>query len=179
MNDLKIRDIVEADFKAILEINKYEEIQTSSLDIKKLFHLHSLAYYRKVITIQGDIAAFLLAICHGKLYENDNYIWFSSRFRHFVYIDRIVVSPKFSRLGLASFMYDDLFTTTESITPSLNLIACEYNIEPANLASKAFHDKLGFREIGKQYVANGSKLVSLQVAEPFNLTNHVKRINND
>jgi predicted GNAT superfamily acetyltransferase len=47
----------------------------------------------------------------------------------------------------------------------IKAVACEYNIEPPNHASKAFHDKFGFQEVGTQYVADGTKRVSMQVAE--------------
>jgi predicted GNAT superfamily acetyltransferase len=49
-------------------------------------------------------------------------------------------------------------------TNGVKVITCEYNIDPPNPASKRFHDKFGFKELGRQRVAGGSKLVSLQVA---------------
>ncbi len=44
-------------------------------------------------------------------------------------------------------------------------MTCEYNVIPPNEPSRTFHEKFGFREIGTQWVANGSKQVSLQAAE--------------
>jgi predicted GNAT superfamily acetyltransferase len=43
-------------------------------------------------------------------------------------------------------------------------VTCEYNIEPPNEASRRFHDKFGFREIGTQWLDDGTKRVSLQAA---------------
>ena len=44
-------------------------------------------------------------------------------------------------------------------------VTCEFDVDPPNPASEAFHRSFGFREVGRQRVAGGSKLVSLQVAE--------------
>ncbi|MBT1449783.1 hypothetical protein KJ365_02740 [Glaciecola sp. XM2] len=48
---------------------------------------------------------------------------------------------------------------------AIKTVTCEYNIVPPNLASGAFHDKFGFTELGTQWVAGGSKQVSLQAAQ--------------
>jgi len=48
----------------------------------------------------------------------------------------------------------------------IHSVTCEYNVEPPNPASAAFHQSAGFREIGTQWVANRSKRVSLQEAQP-------------
>ena len=40
----------------------------------------------------------------------------------------------------------------------------DYDIEPPNPASAHFHAALGFREVGRQAVADGRKSVTLQVA---------------
>jgi len=45
------------------------------------------------------------------------------------------------------------------------VVTCEYNIDPPNEPSRLFHDKFGFKERGTQWVANGTKRVSLQAAE--------------
>jgi hypothetical protein len=47
---------------------------------------------------------------------------------------------------------------------AIPLVTCEYNIVPPNEPSRLFHDKFGFREQGTQWVASGSKRVSLQAA---------------
>ena len=50
------------------------------------------------------------------------------------------------------------------------LFACEYNIQPPNPVSKRFHDKFGFKELDTQWVANGTKKVTLQAAEVQRIT---------
>jgi hypothetical protein len=43
-------------------------------------------------------------------------------------------------------------------------VTCEYNLFPPNEPSRLFHDRFGFREQGTQWVASGTKRVSLQAA---------------
>ena len=140
MADTILRDAVETDFARIVELNAAEVVQTSPMDLDRLRLLHGLAAYR-----------------------NDNFFWFAARYPRFLYVDRIVVDSAFSGLGIGRRMYEDLFGYARS--RGIGMVTCEYNIEPPNPASRAFHDKFGFREVGSQYVANGTKRVSLQVAE--------------
>ena len=112
--------------------------------------------------VDGEVAGFLLAMRHGAKYQNENYNWFSSRFSTFLYVDRIVVGSRFAGLGIGRALYNDLFSYARR--QGLGHVACEYNIEPPNLASKAFHEKFGFKELDTQWVAGGAKLVSLQAA---------------
>jgi predicted GNAT superfamily acetyltransferase len=158
-----LRDAVETDFASIVEINVAEVVKTSAMDVDRLRFLHSLAGYHKVAVVDGRVAAFLLAMPYGVDYPNDNYSWFAARYPRFLYVDRIVVDFAFSGLGIGSRMYRDLFDYVRS--HRIGTVACEYNIEPPNHASRAFHDKFGFREVGSQYVADGTKRVSMQVAE--------------
>ncbi len=110
--------------------------------------------------VDGRVAAFLLAMREGVAYHNDNYNWFAARFTDFLYVDRIVIAASFSGRGIASTLYNDMIEYAR--LHGIKTIACEYNIEPPNPASRAFHEKFGFRELGKQWVAGGTKRVSLQ-----------------
>ena len=94
--------------------------------------------------------------------QSENYVWFAARFAQFIYVDRIVVSAEFSGLKIGSLLYQDLFSYAR--LQGIQKLTCEYNIQPPNPASKNFHDKFGFKQIDTQWVANGSKQVSLQVA---------------
>ncbi len=158
-----LRDAINADFSSILKLNDDEVKQTSAMDMERLGLLAGISCYLKVAVVEGEVAAFLLAMQQGVAYENDNYNWFAARFRSFLYVDRIVVGSEYSGLGIGSMMYNNLFEHARS--QGIKLITCEYNIEPPNPASRAFHDKFGFRELDTQWVANGTKAVSLQAAD--------------
>jgi predicted GNAT superfamily acetyltransferase len=44
-------------------------------------------------------------------------------------------------------------------------VTAEIDIEPPNPVSLKFHERFGFKEVGKQAVAGGKKIVSLQAAK--------------
>lgn len=163
MSHFLIRDAIDADFDRIVELNAAVVRETSVMDIARLRQLHALAFHHRVAVVDGEIAGFLLAMRDGAAYANDNFGWFSARYPRFAYVDRIVVDAAISGKGIGRRLYDDLFDRARQL--SIDIIACEYNLAPPNPASKLFHDRFGFTEVGRQHVAGGTKLVSLQIAE--------------
>lgn len=135
------------------------------MDLERLQTLHALSCYHRVATNYGRIAGFLLAMRETAPYQNENFIWFASRYPRFIYVDRVVVSREFSGMKIGTSLYNDLFGFAR--IDGVKTLVCEYNIEPPNAASKAFHDRFGFEEVGTQRVANSSKLVSMQAAETW------------
>ena len=158
----EIRNAAASDFEAIVRLNDAEVQQTSPMSLERLTSLAQMAAYCRVAAVDGRVAAFLIALRDGAPYENDNYSWFASRFSRFLYVDRVVVDSHFAGRGIGSKLYDDLFLFARQI--GVQTITCEYNIDPPNPASRAFHDKYGFTELGTQWVAGGTKQVSLQAA---------------
>jgi len=163
-----LRNSIERDWPAVLELNAAEVQQTSQMDLARLQLLVGLSTYCKVVSDNGQVVAFLIAMANGAPYENDNYAWFASRFPKFLYVDRVVVDSRYARRGIGSMLYDDLFEFARA--NGVDVITCEYNIEPPNRASRAFHDRFGFRELGTQWVAGGAKRVSLQAADVLKAT---------
>jgi predicted GNAT superfamily acetyltransferase len=159
----EIRTVAESDFESILRLNDAEVQQTSQMDLDRLLGLVHMATYCKVATVEEQVAAFLIALREGAPYENDNYRWFASRLPSFLYVDRIVVDSNFFGRRIGSRLYDDLFAFARA--RGIGTIVCEYNIVPPNSASRAFHEKFGFKELDTQWVAVGTKHVSLQAAE--------------
>jgi predicted GNAT superfamily acetyltransferase len=45
------------------------------------------------------------------------------------------------------------------------IVTAEIDIKPPNPVSLKFHERYGFKEVGQQKVADGKKIVSLQVLE--------------
>lgn len=157
-----IRDAGEDDFDRIIALNDAVVQETSAMDVARLRQLHALAWHHRVAVVDGEVAGFLLAMRDGAAYVNDNFAWFAARYPRFVYVDRIVVDAAASGRGIGRQLYDDLFARSRA--DGVGIVACEYNLEPPNPASKAFHDRFGFAEVDQQRVAGGSKLVSLQIA---------------
>jgi predicted GNAT superfamily acetyltransferase len=158
-----IRPAAPMDFETICALNLSEVQYTSAMDITRVAELNTISCYHNVACLDGIISAFLLAMCNGSPYKNDNFAWFSKRYARFIYVDRVVVSSNSRGLRLGSLLYEDVFRHARS--NAIPLVTCEYNIIPPNEPARLFHDKFGFKEKGTQRVANGTKQVSLQVAE--------------
>ena len=133
MKEILVRDATENDFTRIIELNEAEVQQTSPMNMEKLYELAQISNYHRVAVAEDSVAAFLLAICEGAPYSNDNYAWFSARFPQFIYVDRIVVGSEFAGLRIGSLLYEDLFSYARS--HGIKSVTCEYYIDPPNIAS--------------------------------------------
>jgi hypothetical protein len=151
------------DFEIVCALNLADVQHTSPLDRDRLTELDAISCYHKVACLHGVVSAFLLAMCSDALYRNENFEWFSKRYPRFIYVDRIVVSGAARVRRLGYIMYRDLFGHAR--LKGFLLITCEYNLVPPNETSRLFHDRFGFKEQGTQWVANGAKHLSLQIAE--------------
>ena len=157
-----IRNANEGDFDSILALNQQAVHFTSPMDLARLTHLDTQSAYHRVIELDGEVVAFLLALREGADYPNPNYGWFSERLESFLYVDRIVIAAAQQGKRLGQALYDDLFAYARQ--KGIAQIACEFDVEPPNPVSQKFHVRYGFSEVGTQWVAGGSKRVSLQVA---------------
>lgn len=157
-----IRDATAADFADILRLNTEWVHFTSHLDGPSLELLHEQATYHRVVEVDGCVVAFLLALREGASYDSPNYRWFAEKGGAFLYIDRVVVDHARHGAGIARSLYDDVFLCARSW--GVTRVVCELDIEPPNEPSRRFHDRLGFHEVGTQWVAGGTKRVSLREA---------------
>jgi len=64
--------------------------------------------------------------------------------------------------GIGALLYRDLFSFAAA--SAIDLVACEFDVDPPNPASERFHARFGFREVGRRWLDDGRKQVSLQVA---------------
>jgi hypothetical protein len=103
--------------------------------------------------------AFLLAVAPGADYASENYRWFSAHRPGSLYVDRIVVAPHAHGRGLGRLLYDAVVDRARAL--GLGEVTCEVNLEPPNPDSLAFHDRLGFAQVGEQVTKGGSVRVAL------------------
>jgi len=157
-----LRDATDADYDAILALNLESEHLLSPMDSSRLMQLDAQAAYNRVVVIDGNVVAFLLAFREGADYDSPNYRWFGERYPSFLYIDRVVVSVAHQGARLGHALYENLFAFARS--QDVTIVTCEFYIVPLNEGSSRFHARLGFREVGTQWVADGHKQVSLQIA---------------
>ena len=161
---LRIRDIAPGDHAAVLALNLESEALLSPMDAARLRALLDETAYRRVLVDGAQVLAFLLAFREGCGYDSPNYRWFQARYPRFLYIDRIAVASTQQGRGLGAVLYRDLFEFARAC--GVGTVACEFYSQPLNEGSSRFHAKFGFSEVGTQWIAEGRKQVSLQIATP-------------
>lgn len=162
MSSFIVRDAASADHPAILALNLESEDLMSPMDAARLLELERASAYHRVVCDGDEVVAFLLAMREGAAYDSPNYLWFGERYPAFLYVDRIAVAGSHRGRGLGGLLYDDLFGFARE--GGFERVACEFYIVPFNQASSRFHARYGFAEVGTQWVAQGRKQVSLQIA---------------
>jgi len=155
-----IRPAEPRDHAAILALNAESVQVLSPMDAARLHHLDAQAAWHHVVEDDGEVVAFLLALREGADYDSPNYRWFAGRYRQFLYVDRVVVAAARQGRKFGVLLYDALFDFARA--SGVERITCEFDIEPPNEASRKFHARYGFAEVGVQALDGGRKRVSLQ-----------------
>jgi uncharacterized protein len=178
MTNFLFRAATQSDFRAILALNQQSEDFLSPLDLNKLTHLAQEAAVFQVALPdavgdhgvrdydgdRGVIAGFLLGFASTAHYNNQNFLWFKSRYNDFLYVDRVVISEEFREQHLATGFYSLL--EREARVQGISRLVCEIHIDPPNPVSLSFHERQGFIEVGQQTIeeeSNYGKLVSMRV----------------
>jgi hypothetical protein len=160
-----IRSLVPADLPLTLAINNFAVPAVNELNASEFEALVKNSH--SAIGAVPDKAphlamGFAILFVAGAEYESENYRWFSQRSSDFLYVDRIVVADGYRGEGLGQVLYDSIFAEARRL--ELTEVLCEVNLEPPNPGSLAFHDRLGFVEVGQQSTKGDSVVVSLLAA---------------
>jgi predicted GNAT superfamily acetyltransferase len=145
-----IRGLQFDDWAWVSALNAANEVETSPLTEERFHYMMSQCLVNWAF---GERDAFLLVFDQASDYDSPNFLWFKERYPSFAYVDRIVVSAEARGRGIARTLYQHLFT--EVYEAQFDKIVCEVNVEPPNPASDAFHERLGFTEVGRAALANG------------------------
>lgn len=145
------------DIPVIHRMNNNAAPAVNELNFDSFWNLCSQAEFLIKAQIKGTTCGFLLVLPSGLEYASENYRWLSNKYRSFLYIDRVVVSPKYSNQGIGSEMYKQLFDFGSA--GGWDRINCEVNICPMNEVSINFHKKHGFTAQGTQETEGGAKTV--------------------
>lgn len=139
-----LRPALPADDPRILGWNEQDVQFLAPMDPERLGYLKERAHAVEVIHIGPTTVGFVVTFVEGADYDSPNYRWFAGREEEFHYVDRIVVDPQYRGQGLAGRVYAmlaDRFPTRP--------MCAEVNFAPPNPASLAFHQRLGFTEVGR------------------------------
>ncbi|MBI5161411.1 MAG: GNAT family N-acetyltransferase [Micrococcales bacterium] len=165
MSEPVIRPAVPSDLEALVRIN---DAAAPAVPITPLEELRALVELSELALVvdDGTPAGFLLAMTPGRDYASENYLWFSRRSAAFVYVDRIVLDPRLRGAGLGRGLYERVFARGREL--GAVEVTCEVNLQPPNPASLAFHRRMGFTEVGRQWTKGASTEVAL-LAAPLDL----------
>ena len=140
--------------KSILELNEENLPALGSLGtIEKVSKLYALSSCFYLVFFKNELISFLVLMDENSRYQSPNYRFFKSRFKQFSYIDRVAVSSKYQRMGIGTYLYNQITDLIKG-----QKLCCEVNTMPMNITSFNFHHKLGFnvleeRPFGKKKVA--------------------------
>jgi predicted GNAT superfamily acetyltransferase len=143
------------DERAMLKLNNEHREETSELDLPTLHALIVQGFHLGLR--DGGREAFLIAFDQDCLSSSPNFQWFKSRYKRFVYIDRVIVARDKRGRGVARSLYHELFAAAAQAGHPI--VGCEVNVEPPNPISDAFHEALGFTEVGRASLLGGEKVV--------------------
>lgn len=156
--NFRIENTSSSDLDEILKLNQQALPAVSSVTKEEMQHFLNIVDYFKSLIIDQKVIGFLIALTPGKDYQSLNYKWFENKYKSFIYVDRIVISPSYQGKGLGTNFYNDLSKTTDK---TITKITCEVNLNPPNEESMLFHKKYGFEQVDTQFTENGKKEVSL------------------
>jgi predicted GNAT superfamily acetyltransferase len=154
---LDVRPIQSADLAALLALNNAHAVELSMADAGGLARLIAGAAYSAANGAPGKPDAFVIAFDHTTPPQGPNHAWFLARHPRFLYVDRVCVAPLARRRGLARALYAGAFAAARG--RGLPVVCCEVNCDPPNPSSDAFHAALGFREVGRAFLAARGKAV--------------------
>ena len=128
----------------------------SSQELEELIPAATLAW----VAIAGDqIAGYLIGFTWTARYDGEEFAWFKERYQDFFYVDQLALAPSFRGRGIGTRLYAELERrAARELWQSLN---CEVNLDPPNATSLAFHQRRGFREIGRMQATDGRRVTLL------------------
>lgn len=162
-NDIVIRNARPEDYDFILNVNEVNVEVLSPMPMERMLWLKEMSDMFVVAEVNGELAAFLIALREGQPYDSENYVWFSEKYPQFLYIDRIVIDEPFRAAGLGRALYQAV--KDRAIETGVKVVTCEVDTIPYNETSLKFHEAMGFKEVGEQIIRGGAIKVSLKACE--------------
>jgi hypothetical protein len=159
---MTIVDVAEIDLDLLVKLNNAEYPQVNRIDRHKADWLKSHAVLFKGAKNERRLTGFIVALLADSGYQSPYFSWFKAFYDQFLYIDRVVIVNGARRTGLGAALYGQV----EEVARRLQIpVVCEVYCDPPNVPSLRFHQKLGFRELGRQKVEGGQKTVLKLVKE--------------
>jgi predicted GNAT superfamily acetyltransferase len=162
-----IRDLRAGDLTTIWSINQANIPAVGEVTVEQLDRIVTQSPIALGAVNDDDVVTgFCLVLGPGADYGSVNYRWFSERYEHFIYLDRVAVDADHRSQGIGATLYAEVESRAALATdPEPEWFTLEVNLRPRNDGSLRFHHRLGFTEVGQQETPYGS-LVSM-LAKPL------------
>ena len=144
------------DLAAVHAINDGEVPAVGANSRDELAHIAAQSVIALVAECDDEVAGFCFVLAPGADYASRNYVWFSERYDDFVYLDRVAIAPPYQRRGIGRAFYAEVERLAGELRPSARAFTLEVNLRPRNDTSLAFHDVLGFVEVGRRETEYGT-----------------------
>ena len=154
----EVRPARRDDGPAILAINRQGVPGVSLLGMPEVEEFLRRSRFFRVAEQAGVVVAYLIGLSFDLPYEGEEFLWFKTRFRDFLYVDQVAVAGESRGRGAASALYADL--ERSAVAQQTPLLTLEVNLRPENRPSLAFHERQGFAEVGRLETRDG-RLVRL------------------
>jgi uncharacterized protein len=157
---LSLDSLDDATLQRLMSLNNAAVPAVSEVDQTRLRHLIAQSPIALITTSTADgspeeITGFCLVMGPGADYDSVNFTWFAQRYERFIYLDRVVVDPAHHGQGLGRALYEEVIARAQEIMPEAEEFCLEVNLRPRNDQSLAFHDRMGFTEVGQQETPYG------------------------
>lgn len=143
---------------AVLGLNEHWVPHVGSLTSERLDRIVSESTFAVAAAATGEVGpidGFVIVLGPGADYDSPNYRYFEERLAAgkapgpFRYVDRIAVAPEAQGTGIGRMLYEATFDHARR--DGASEVTCEVNLDPPNPDSQAFHARLGFVEVGRQW----------------------------
>jgi predicted GNAT superfamily acetyltransferase len=155
---VQIRAMTDDDVDDVLALNEESVEALVPMAASDLARYRGLTSHTLVCEAGGEVTAFAIAYPPATAYDSVNYLWHADRFDDFLYLDRIAVSTRHRRRGIATALYDAM----EEVARDHGRMVCEIYSDPPNDVSIAFHTSRGYREVGHVRLSNGHEVVMME-----------------
>lgn len=150
-----VRDLTAADLVIAHAINQENVPAVGHETFDDFVGIFDVCNIALALEDDGAVRGFCMVLPPGTTYDSPNYIFFTDRFDHFAYLDRVAITASHQGRGGGALLYREVERRTEA--PWFTL---EVNVVPPNEGSLRFHHREGFVEVAQEETRPG-KVVSL------------------
>lgn len=162
MSGVHIRAASVADHSAALALNNAHTPHVNALSESEFAWIAARCGHFAVAADTEGLVGLVMCLPSGLDYWSQNYDWFTARYPEFLYLDRVVVGPRARRTGIGRALYDHMHAT---VADRWSRVTLEVNLRPPNPVSIAFHEAMGYRDVGVREDDDGAKAVQMFARE--------------